>query len=142
MPVRDIARSKGEVVSARPDTPVNELAKTMASKKVGSVVIETDGHIEGIVTDRDLALKILGEGRDREAFARDVMSPKPFTADGDMGVMELCRAMREHGVRRVPVAEEGKLSGIVTMDDLLVLLEDEMHDISEIIKAESPPYPA
>ncbi|KAB1188888.1 MULTISPECIES: CBS domain-containing protein [Haloferax] len=141
MTVGDIARPKDDLVTATVDTPVSELAKMMDDRKVGSVVVADGDSIEGIVTDRDIALKCVASGGDlKEMTAKDVMTEKPFTVDADTGVYDLFRQMREHGVRRAPIVDGGKLSGIVTIDDLLVLLEDEMHELSEIIRAESPPY--
>ncbi|KAB1194736.1 CBS domain-containing protein [Haloferax sp. MBLA0076] len=141
MTVRDIARPKDELVTAKVDTPVDELAKMMEDRMVGSVVIANGDDIEGIVTDRDIALKCVGAGGDLKGMtASDVMTGEPFTVDADLGVYDLFHQMREHGVRRAPIVDNGKLSGIVTLDDLLVLLEDEMHELSEIIRAGSPPY--
>ncbi|KTG14791.1 CBS domain-containing protein [Haloferax profundi] len=141
MTVRDIARPKDELVTAKVDTPVDELAKMMEDRMVGSVVIANGDDIEGIVTDRDIALKCVGTGGDLKGMtANDVMTGEPFTVDADLGVYDLFHQMREHGVRRAPIVDNGKLSGIVTLDDLLVLLEDEMHELSEIIRAGSPPY--
>ncbi|WP_411962959.1 CBS domain-containing protein [Haloferax sp. YSMS24] len=141
MTVRDIARPKGELVTAKLDTSIRDVAKMMDEKMVGSVVVANGDTIEGIITDRDIALKCVGTGGDLSGMtAKDVMTENPFTVDADTGVYDLFRQMREHGVRRAPIVDGGKLSGIVTIDDLLVLLEDEMHELSEIIRAESPPY--
>jgi signal-transduction protein with cAMP-binding, CBS, and nucleotidyltransferase domain len=143
MPVRDIARGKEELVIATPDTPLSDLARQMRDSTVGSVIIESDGDIQGILTDRDLALKVVGEGMDPSTLtAEDVMLTDVATVDVDDGVFDVCRVMRENTVRRVPVLEDGELCGIVALDDLLVLIEDELHDLSAVIKAESPPYPA
>ncbi|WP_396613124.1 CBS domain-containing protein [Haloferax sp. S1W] len=141
MTVRDIARPKDELVTAKRTTPVEELAKLMDDRTVGSVVVADGDTIEGIVTDRDIALKCaLGGGDMKTMTAADVMTEKPFTVEADTGVYDLFGQLREHGVRRAPIVDDGKLIGIVTIDDLLVLLEDEMHNLSEIIRAESPPY--
>ncbi|RDZ45942.1 CBS domain-containing protein [Haloferax sp. Atlit-10N] len=141
MTVRDIARPRDELVTAREDTPIRELAKLMEDRKVGSVVVADGDDIQGIVTDRDIALKCVAAGGDTNGMtARDAMTERPFTVDADVGVFDLFRQMREHGVRRAPITDGGRLTGIVTMDDLLVLLQDEMHELTEIIRAESPPY--
>lgn len=141
MPIKDIARPRDELVSADANTPLPDLARLMEERRVGCVVIEGEREPAGIVTDRDLAIRVIGEGTDpREVTAGDVMTDDPHTAEADDGVFELCAKMREHGVRRMPVVENGELTGIVTLDDLVVLLEDEFHDISEVIRSESPPY--
>lgn len=141
MTIKDIARPRDELVSAPPDTTLPELATLMDERKVGCVVIESEGEAAGIITDRDLATKIVGEGKNpTELTASDIMHRDPFTADADDGVFELCATMREHGVRRLPIVEDGTLIGIVTLDDLVVLLEREMRNLSEVIQSESPPY--
>lgn len=141
MTLKDIARPKEELVTATAETSVRELAELMEDNKVGSVVIEKDGDVHGIITDRDIALKVVGAGKDpMNLVAGDIMTERPITADMGDGVYELCNLMRDNGVRRIPLTENGKLAGIVTLDDLFILLEDEMHDISEVIRAESPPF--
>lgn len=142
MPVADIARPQSELVSARPETPLHEVALLMADNRVGCVVVERDGAPEGIVTDRDIALEVVAEQRDPAGLtAADVMTDDPVTANCEDGVFEVFETMREHGVRRMPVVERGELAGILTFDDLVVLLEDELRNLSEIVRTESPPYP-
>lgn len=141
MPLKDIVRPKEELVTAKRDTSCQDLAKLMNEFTVGSVVVEENDEAVGIVTDRDICLKTVGAGKDaKTTTAEDVMNTNVFTCDADDGVFDLCAAMREHGVRRMPIVEDGKLSGIITLDDLVMLLEDEMHDLSEVIRAESPSY--
>lgn len=141
MSLKDIARPKAELVTAEPTTPARELATLMSDQMVGSVVIAEDDEPVGIVTDRDLAMMIVRNGEDPGAVtAADCMTADPFTVEMDSGVADLCRTMREHSVRRVPVTDGGKLAGIVTADDLLVLIDTEMGDISEVIRAEMPAY--
>lgn len=140
MTVKDICRPREELVSASPDTSVRNLCRLMNERKVGCVVIEADDKPAGIVTDRDVAMAFGAGDPIDEWAASDIMNRGPFTAEAGDGVFELCAKMAEHGVRRAPVVEDGTLAGIVTLDDLVVLLEDEMHNISEVIKKESPPY--
>lgn len=141
MPVESIARDRTELVTVSPDDSVREVAEIMRDESVGSAIVERDAEPVGIVTDRDLSMEVLAAGMDpATTTARDVMTADPVTADVDDGVFELCELMREHGIRRVPVVDDGKLAGIVTLDDLVVLLEGEMNDLSEVILSESPPY--
>ena len=141
MTVYDLARY--DVVTADPGTTISELAFQMANERVGSVVVTEGDAVVGIVTDRDIALDVLGTGADPNEYrARDVMSPDPLVVEADAGVMDTVRAMHEASVRRVPVVEDGGLVGIVTMDDLLVLLATELSNLAGIVEAESPPYAA
>jgi len=139
MTVAELART--DVVTADPGTTISELAFTMANERVGSVVIVDGDEVVGIVTDRDIALDVLGTGADPEEYtARDVMSADPFVADADAGVMETVRTMHELSVRRVPVVEDGALVGILTLDDFVVLLANELSNLAGVVEAESPPY--
>lgn len=140
MPVRSIARGREQIVTAAPSATATELAETMDEHGVGSVVIVEGDEPVGIVTDRDLALDVIMAKRDFGAPAEEIMTHELVTVDADDGVMELARTMQEHSVRRMPVVDDGKLVGIVTLDDVIVLLEDEMKGISDVIRSESPPY--
>jgi CBS domain-containing protein len=139
MTVSDLMRT--EVVTASPDEPANELATAMRDESVGSVVITEDGAPVGIVTDRDLAVRITADGLDpSEMPARNVMTEDPATVDVDTGIMDLVDTMEEASVRRMPVVDGGELAGIVTLDDLSVLLTSEQQRLADVIEAESPPY--
>ena len=139
MTVGDLARS--DVGTADPGTTISELAFTMANERVGSVVVTEGDAVVGIVTDRDIALDVLGTGADPEQYvARDVMTPDPLTVEPGDGVVDAVRAMGDASVRRVPVVEDGRLVGIVTLDDFLVLLAGELSNLAGVVEAESPPY--
>lgn len=140
MTVKDICRPKEELVSAGEDTSVRDLCQLMNDRKVGCIVIETDDRPAGIVTDRDVAMAFGTDKPLGEWTAGDIMNRDPFTAEAGDGIFELSAKMAEHGVRRIPVVENGGLCGIVTIDDLVVLVEEELHNISDVIQAESPPY--
>lgn len=141
MPLEDIIRTREELVTAGENDSCETLAKRMRDHTVGCVVVEKDDRAVGVVTDRDLCIHCVAEGKDpKRTAAEDVMDRTVHTVEADTGIYEACEAMQRHSVRRLPVTENGKLAGIVTLDDMLVLLEDEMHDISEVVRAESPPY--
>jgi CBS domain-containing protein len=170
MPLTHLARDKEELVTATADATVGELARLMRDETVGCVLIEgqdkpgvimtergprrqagnpePNGEPVGIVTDRDLAMEVVAENRDPEGVtAADVMTESPVTVGEDDNVFTLCAQMRQHDVRRVPVVgEDGKLTGIVSLDDIIVRLEDEIdkieqisNDMAAVIESESPP---
>ncbi|MDY7083359.1 MAG: CBS domain-containing protein [Halobacteria archaeon] len=145
--VKDLATE--EVVTASPDDSVGELAKKMRDTGVGSLVIVEDDEPVGIVTDRDLSVRMLSQESDLEAYldepinldeftAEMVMSRDMFTVDADDGVFEVLDQMCERGVRRIPVVEDGELAGIVTLDDFVVTLATELSDVAAVILSESP----
>jgi CBS domain-containing protein len=120
-----------EVVCCGPRTTALEAARLMRQKHVGDVVIVSDPERErvplGVVTDRDLATEVLGNGRDAAIMPLSALARTPVViATQCEDVHEVLERMRVHGVRRVPVVDgRGALAGIVTLDDLLsALLED------------------
>jgi len=128
-------------VTAAPDTPVSDVAKTMRDENVGSVVVVDGEEPVGLVTDRDVAVRIAADRLDAgEMDAEAVMTEDPVTVDVETGIFELSERMCEADVRRMPVLEDGALVGIVTMDDLHVLLVGELDNLTDVIRSESPPY--
>lgn len=141
MTIQAVARE--EVLTVTPETPVVEIADKLAHRRVGSAIVVEGDRPVGIVTDRDLAIDVLGVAADpAETVARDIMHGDLFTVEADNGVFETINEMREAGVRRVPLVDGDALVGIVTLDDLLVLLAGELDNLSSIIQSESPPYAA
>jgi CBS domain-containing protein len=140
MPVIDVARTG--VMTASRDQSAGNLATVMQEETVGSVIIEADDRPVGIVTDRDLVLEVLEPRREAsEVTAEEIMTETPVTVRDDAGVFDAIRQMHEESVRRMPVVDgDGLLAGIVTLDDLVVMLSDEMDTLAGIIEAESPPY--
>lgn len=140
MTVADIARD--DVVTTRPDTAIADVAATMDDQNVGCVVVTEDGRPTGVVTDRDVAVRVVGGTEETaDVTAADVMTTDPATIPGEAGVFELTDAMRSAGVRRMPVVDDGgDLAGIVTLDDLNRLLVDELTNLADVVESESPPY--
>lgn len=145
MSVREIARQTVTTVSL--DTYVDEIVDTMVDKGVGSVVVTDGDRPVGIVTDRDVVTRAYAADADLGSLStREIMSDDLITVAGGVGIYELLQVMAEHGVRRMPVVGEegaedaGDLVGIVTLDDVLLLLGMEMQRIAQLIRAESPPF--
>jgi len=139
MPIEDLARS--DAVTASPETTVTDLATIMAEETVGSVVITNGDTPVGIVTDRDLTVRVLAEQADLTSqTAEDVMTTDLCTAEPDAGFYEAASLMAEHGVRRLPVCEGDSLVGIITADDMTELLADEQQHLGNIIRSQRPEY--
>lgn len=118
MEIREVMTAS--VVTADPATPVREIAALMRERNVGSVVLVRDAAPVGIVTDRDLAVSVLADGRSGEDHAIDHASAPVVTGTPDMDVAEAVEILIRHGIRRLPIADAGseRLLGIVTLDDL------------------------
>lgn len=109
------------LVVLRPDRPILEAARALERNRIGAVVVQYQGRVVGIITDRDLAVRALGRERDPE-FTRiaDVMTPDPVTLRPADGVEDAVRLMQEHNIRRIPLVEGERVVGMVTLDDLLL----------------------
>lgn len=140
MPIEDLARE--DVVTAGPNTSLEELTALMDEEEVGSVVITEAETPVGIVTDRDITLRVVAEGRDPSTLtAGDVMTSDLQTVEEGTGFYEVADMMSDHGIRRVPVHDsDGNLAGIITADDLTELLAEEQEHLAEIVRAQRPEY--
>lgn len=131
-----------QVVAVSPDTPAVEVARIMGEKNVGSVVIVTgDNRPAGVITDRDLVVRIMARGMDPgEVRAGEIPNRDVITFRDSMGIYEAIQKMAAETIRRMPVVDDdGKLIGIVTMDDIIRMLGEEMAAIAKNIENQSPP---
>lgn len=140
MTVQDLART--EVMTAHPDQSAANLATVMREEGVGSVIIVEEERPVGIVTDRDLVVHVLEpRANSTEMTASEIMPDDLVTISGDVGLLEATEIMASESVRRLPVIDhDERLSGIVTLDDLVDLLTNELSNLTAVIEAESPPY--
>ena len=109
------------------ETPVTEAAKILRDEDVGSLPVVRDGRVSGMVTDRDLAIRVLAEGRDPGSTrVADVVSGDPVTVRPNQDLDEALRLMARHQVRRLPVVEDGdRLVGILAQADVALTGDDE-----------------
>jgi len=130
------------VVFAFRNTPLPDAAKLMRENHIGSVVIVDEsarGRIPvGMLTDRDIAIAVVAQGLDsRTLTAGEVMSGELVTANEQDDMLDTLQRMRRRGIRRVPVlTAAGTLAGIVTLDDLLELVAEQLGDVVKAIATE------
>lgn len=128
-----------EVVITGPETTVYEAAQLMRKHHVGTLIVaekeEALTRPLGIVTDRDLVLGVMAPGLKPELIlVSDIMAEKLHTVREEESLVETIRIMRGHGIRRIPVVDrQGTLQGVVSLDDLVVLLAEEMDELSKLI---------
>lgn len=141
MPIGEICVR--DVVVAGPETPVLEAAKLMAKHHVGNLVVvreEPRGRVVpiGIITDRDIVRNVVAEALDPAVFTLgDLVARDLVTAREDEGVFECMQQMRINGIRRMPVVDRnGSLVGILSLDDLIQLLAEEMSELGKVIVRE------
>ncbi len=142
MQIREVMTES--VVTAAPDCPVGAVAEMMRERNVGSVVLVDDrGAPVGFVTDRDLTISVLADGRDASDPAEAHASAPVVTGRPQMDVQEAADLMVSHGVRRLPVIDGERIVGILTLDDLAVRtgdLELAQSMTVEITKASMPGF--
>ena len=121
-----MAQTIREVMTGNPRTidanaPVMDAARLMREADVGPVVVTDGGKVAGIVTDRDVTVRAVAEGRDPSSTpVREICSSDLATVSPDDAVGDAVRLMRERDVRRLPVVDGGKPVGIVAIGDLAV----------------------
>jgi CBS domain-containing protein len=105
--------------SVEADSPAVEAARIMKHEDVGIVPIVEGDRLVGTVTDRDIALRVVAEGKDPQSTSvREIASTDLITVDPQQDLDEALRLMASHQVRRLPVVEGGKLVGIVAQADV------------------------
>lgn len=128
------------VIRVAPDTNITEACQLMEQNNVGCLIAEREGRLCGIVTDRDIALRVAGAKRDPDkTMVKDIMTPDPIRISVDKDLRQLTAMMHAYHVRRVPIVNGFDTTvGIVTLDDLIAQLGDEMSEIGKAISEEFP----
>jgi CBS domain-containing protein len=117
--VRDIMANAP--IAARPEASIREVARIMRDEDVGAVLIVDGDELIGMITDRDLAVRALAQGRDPETPARTVCSEELWSVDPNLDVVKAANLMREQAVRRLPVVERGTAVGVLSLGDIAIL---------------------
>ena len=119
MKVQDVMTSSVDWVT--PDTSVVKVAQLMKKDDVGSIPICKENRLIGIVTDRDIVIKVVAAGGNTNNIsAKDIMSTDVIFVSADQDVHEAAHLMSEYQIRRLPVLEQGKLVGILAIGDLAI----------------------
>ncbi len=142
MSVGDICRR--DVVTIAPDAGLIDAAQLMREKHVGMLVVveQIEGRpertVQGVLTDRDIVVTVVGRDADPKAFkVMDVMTRHPLLAPEKGSVAGILRMMRMAGVRRVPVVGgRNELIGVLSIDDVLDAMADQLTSISGAIRGE------
>ncbi len=108
------------------DQSVGEAACAMRDWGVGAILVVSNGSLYGLVTDRDLVVRAVAEERGADEPVGPLSSANLIGVDADANVHEAMRLMRQHGVRRLPVLEDGQVAGIVSLGDLAMQDEPDL----------------
>jgi CBS domain-containing protein len=122
MHIRKIKKKR--VITANPNDSVVKAAKLMDKNGVGCVVVVRNKKPVGILTDRDIAVRVVSRKADlTRTKVRDVMTASIITGEDGQRAADLAKVMKDHGIRRVPtVNKKGELTGIITLDDILYMI--------------------
>jgi CBS domain-containing protein len=103
------------------DATLQDAAREMKSDDIGAVLVEDNGNIAGILTDRDIVVRAIAEGRDPSSIkVGEIASRDVKTLTPNSSVEDAIKIVREQNVRRIPVVEDGRPAGIVSIGDLAV----------------------
>lgn len=122
MKIKNVLRDKARdaIFSVTSDTTVYEALQLMAEKNIGAVLVIDDGHLSGIFSERDYARRGILQGRaSQQTIIREVMTSKLITVSSEQKLEEAMILMSEKHIRHLPVVDEGKLVGIISINDVV-----------------------
>jgi CBS domain-containing protein len=123
MQVREIMTK--DVTALAPNRTIAEVAQHMRLLDVGSIPLVQDDQLVGVITDRDIVLRVVADGLDPHLEQADRhMTQNPITATPDMSVDQAARIMAREQIRRLPVVEGGRLVGYLALGDLAMQEKD------------------
>jgi len=136
-PLKDMLNR--DVITIGPTAAVSEAAYLMMREEIGSlVVVDSEMFPIGIVTDRDLVISVIAEGKDpEEVIVEDVMTKDIVYVEEETNILDILSTLSEYSVRRMPVTKDGKLTGIVSVDDLIVIIATELVDLAMAVSSKS-----
>jgi len=131
-----LERFRRPVVTASERETVATVAQRMRDQRTGCVIVTRERRPIGILTDRDICLRVVAEGRAGDVPIAEVTTYDPFVLRETDGIETAASLMRVHGVRRFPIVDaKGNVTGVVTADDLIVLLGREIAGLGEGLEA-------
>ena len=118
-------------------TSVHAAARAMEANQIGTVIVQEQGKVVGLVTDRDLALRVLGAGLDpKTTTLGEVMTTDVATLPIDAEQIEAVRLMKQRNARRIPLLEGNRVVGMVTLDDLLLDEAAPLEELAAIVRSQ------
>lgn len=123
-------------VTVPPQCTAEEAARLMDRHGVGALLVISGDALVGIVTDRDVAVRCVGAGKPPTTLVSEILTPHPVSVQGSADIFDAYRSVKDAGVRRLPVLEEGEVAGIVTVDDLLLGLVLELGAVTSPLARE------
>jgi len=117
--IPDVANNQ-DVLSLTAETSVREAAQHMADRRVGAALVNDNGTLVGIFTERDVMTRVVASGLDPDKTEiRQVMTERPSTAAPEQRALDALKIMHEGGFRHLPIVKDGRAVGIVSLRDFL-----------------------
>ena len=131
--VRDILRVKGNsIFTVEPTMTVFEALELMVEKNIGALLVSDQGKFVGIFTERDYARKVVLKGKtSKETKMKEVMTENPITVTPDTSIDECMKIMTSKFIRHLPVTNNGDLTGLISIGDVVRFVIDEQTHIIE-----------
>lgn len=144
MQVKEILRVKGNrLLTIEPSGRASEAVKVMAEQNLGSLIVLDQGRMVGVLTFREVLQAMAQRGQAAgEVRVADIMVRDPVTAEPDMEVNDLRRAMLDSGARYLPVVQEGKLLGVISFRDVAKAVLEEQDFENKMLKGYIKNWPA
>ncbi len=132
MLVREMMNTR--VKTAKPDSTVQMAAKAMTKFRIGSLIITEGGKLVGIVTERDILVKVVSAAKNpAKVKIRDVMNSDVVLARPNIDIEEAARIMMRYKIKKLPVVDGNRLVGIVTATDIVTAQPELMKRLSELL---------
>ncbi len=123
------------IVTLSPEATVREAAKKMKDYRVGYLLVTNGESLKGCVTDRDLVLWLAGGKNPDEVRVESIMQSNVVTAEPETDVYEASKIMARKKIRRLPIVEDGKLRGLVSISDIASIVEEEVDNFLHVEEA-------
>jgi len=132
--VRDMLRGKPGVYSVKPGDTVYDALRLMADKNIGAVIVRSDQRLEGILSERDYARKVILVGKtSRETLVKEIMTTSVVSIDPDWTADQCMALMTEKRIRHLPVIERDRLVGVISIGDVVrAVVDDQQFTITSL----------
>lgn len=127
------------VKTISPSNSIFEAAQRMQLEEIGTlIVVDEENRPIGIITDRDITVSVVADGRDpQETIVEEIMTSELIVANENLGIFDLIKLFSKYSVRRIPIIKRDRLVGIVSVDDIIVVVATELSNIAMTLSSNS-----
>lgn len=136
--VKDVM--KRNVIVAKPEINIREMSQVMSKFHIGCLVIVEKGKTVGVVTERDILNSIANGMNPDKTMAKDIMTKNVITIEPDNSIDDAVELMTKNRIKKLPVVKNGKLVGIVTASDIIIVEPKLIESIANLISIKLPGY--